>query len=72
MVKFGYLGSVGSITEQFQDNVAHPKEEMKVEGAYSRMLRISKGRNVDNEGNNDKWDHVEHNISKFLRRFRLT
>ena len=81
MVKIGYFGNIGSTVEQvtlkarqiwqFEDNVAHLKEEVMVEVAYSRMLWIRKGRNIDNEGKNDKWHHVECNSSKFLRKSRL-
>ena len=54
-------------SRQSENNVSHPKEEMKAKVAYSRMLWISKGKSVQNEGKNNREHHVELRSSMFLR-----
>ncbi|KAF3444529.1 hypothetical protein FNV43_RR14221 [Rhamnella rubrinervis] len=47
------------------------KEEVKVEVDENRVLHISGDRNVEREGDKDKWHRVERCRGKFLRKFQL-
>ena len=47
------------------------KEEVKVEVDENRVLHISGERNVEKEGDKDKWHRVERCRGKFLRKFKL-
>ena len=53
-------------SRQSEDNFSHPKEEMKAKVAYSRMLWMCKGKNVHNEGKNNREHHAEYRSSMFL------